>query len=205
VAEQTGGFGARQLRAALDSTPWFGAGRVEETLNLLGHALRKAVGVAAAALGTSAAALIEEADLALVGHSRLKAALDLEWGEPTARARALCLVLEEVARWKRWLEQQSCLSVHEPPMQEVMATIDQMIAQDTAPDPDGSPGGRRITPRGAHDRRIAIEDQDMRHGRKSSAKPVNGVKEHVLVDLDSTVTREVVVRPANEPEHEVVE
>ena len=34
LAEQTGGFGARQLRAALDSTPLFGAGRVEDTLNL---------------------------------------------------------------------------------------------------------------------------------------------------------------------------
>ena len=42
LAETTGGFGARQLRAALDSTPLFGAGRVEDTLNLLGHALRKA-------------------------------------------------------------------------------------------------------------------------------------------------------------------
>src|SRR5713101_9157020 len=83
LAEQTGGFGARQLRAALDSTPLFGAGRVEDTLNLLGHALRKAVG------------------LALVGHSSLKAALDLDWGEPTARERALRCVLEEVERWQR--------------------------------------------------------------------------------------------------------
>jgi hypothetical protein len=47
LAERTGGFGARQLRAALDSTPLVGAGRVEDTLNLLGHALRKAVGLAA--------------------------------------------------------------------------------------------------------------------------------------------------------------
>ena len=45
----------------------------------------------------------------------------------------------------------------------------------------------------------------MRHGRKSSAKTFNGFKEHFAVDLDSTVTREVVVRPANEPEHEAVE
>ena len=47
LAEQTGGFGARQRRAALDSTPLFGAGRVglpRSTLNVLGHALRKAVG-----------------------------------------------------------------------------------------------------------------------------------------------------------------
>lgn len=45
LAETTGGFGARQLRAVLDSTPLFGASRVEDTLNLLGHALRKAVGL----------------------------------------------------------------------------------------------------------------------------------------------------------------
>ena len=46
LAEKTGGFGARQLRAALDSTPLFGASRVEDPRTLLGHALRKAVGVA---------------------------------------------------------------------------------------------------------------------------------------------------------------
>src|SRR5947209_4534655 len=57
----------------------------------------------------------------------------------------------------------------------------------------------------APDRRISIEDHDMRHGRKSSAKTFNGFKEHFAMDLDSTVTREVVVRPANEPEHEAVE
>jgi len=39
LAEKTGGFGARQLRAALDSTPLFGASRVEDPLTLLGHAL----------------------------------------------------------------------------------------------------------------------------------------------------------------------
>ena len=77
LAEQTGGFGARQLRAALDSTPLFGAGRVEDTLNLLGHALRKAVGLVAQTLGTSTDVLLEEAGLTLVGHSSLKAALDL--------------------------------------------------------------------------------------------------------------------------------
>ena len=120
LAEQTGGVGARPWRAALDSTPWCGAGRVEDPLNRLGHALRKAVGLAAAELGRSAAALREAADLVLVGHSRFKAALARDWGAPTARVRAWCLV-----------------------RQEIMATMAQMSAQDTAPDPDGSPGGRR--------------------------------------------------------------
>ena len=205
LAEKTGGFGARQLRAALDSTPLFGAGRVEDTLNLLGHALRKAVGLAAEALATSAEVIMEEAGLMLVGHSSLTAALALDGGEPTARERALHLGLAEVERWKSWLEQQQRLAAQEPPMKETMETIAQIIEQDTEPDPEGGPGGRRIKQHVPRDRRISIEEQDMRHGRKSSSKTFNGFKEHFRLDLDSQVTREVVVCPANEPEYAAVE
>ena len=205
LAEQTGGFGARQLRAALDSTPLFGAGRVEDTVNLLGHALRKAVGLAARALGVSAEAIRKEAGLVLVGHSSLKAALDLDWGQPKAREQALRLVLEEVDRWQTWLEQPQRLMEEGAPLQDVMDTIARIVTQDTEPDPDGGPGDTRIKKHVAPDRRISIEDADMRHGRKSSAKTFNGFKEHFVLDLDSHVTREVVVRPANEPEHEAVE
>jgi hypothetical protein len=204
-AEQTGGFGARQLRAVLDSTPLFGAGRVEDTLNLLGHALRKAVGLAAQKLGTSAAAVVEAAGLTLVGHRSLKAALELDWGEPRARERALGLVLEAVARWQRWLAQQQTLATEPPPLQEGMETITQILTQDTEPDPGGGPGGRRLKQHVTPDRRLSIEDQDRRHGRKSSAKTFHGFTEHCAVDLDRTVIREVVVRPATEPEHEAVE
>jgi hypothetical protein len=45
------GVGARALRAALGSSPLWGAGRVEDTRNLMGHALHKARGVIAAAQG----------------------------------------------------------------------------------------------------------------------------------------------------------
>ena len=37
LAAATKGFGARALRAALDSSPLWGAGRVEDTFNLMGH------------------------------------------------------------------------------------------------------------------------------------------------------------------------
>jgi Transposase domain (DUF772) len=51
LAARTGGFGSRALRAALDSSPLWGAGRVEDTINLMGHALRKALGVIAVSQG----------------------------------------------------------------------------------------------------------------------------------------------------------
>ena len=80
----------------LDATPLCGAGRVEETLNLLGHAWRQAVGLAAHGLDTSAEAVAEDAGLTLLGHSSLKAALDLAWGEP-ARGSG-----RGAWSWRRW-------------------------------------------------------------------------------------------------------
>jgi len=61
VAVAYGGFGARNLRAALDSSPLWGAGRVEDTYNLLGHALHKALGVIADQQGRGLAEVAEEA------------------------------------------------------------------------------------------------------------------------------------------------
>ena len=150
-------------------------------------------------------AVVADAGVTLVGHSSLKAALDLDGGEPSARERALGLVLEAVARWQHWLEQPQTLAAEQPPLKEGMETITQLITQDTEPDPGGGPSGRRLKPHVAPERRISIEEKDMRHGRTSSAKTFNGFTEHCAVDVESTVIREVVVRPANEPEHEAVE
>jgi transposase len=47
IAATSGACGPRQVRAALDSSPLWGAGRVEDPSNLLGHALRKALGAIA--------------------------------------------------------------------------------------------------------------------------------------------------------------
>ena len=79
IAAASGAFGARQLRAALDSSPLWGAGRVEDTYTLLGHALRKAVGVIARQQGRELPAVANEVGVPLVSGSSLKAALDLDW------------------------------------------------------------------------------------------------------------------------------
>lgn len=84
-ARERGGFGARPLRAALDSSPLWGAGRVEDTYNLLGHALRKALRVIADQQGRGLADMAREAGAAVVSGSSLKAALDLNWDDPLAR------------------------------------------------------------------------------------------------------------------------
>ena len=47
IATQSQAFGPRALRAALDSSPLWGAGQVEDTYNLVGHALKKVMRVVA--------------------------------------------------------------------------------------------------------------------------------------------------------------
>ncbi len=55
----------------------------------------------------------------------------------------------------------------------------------------------------AKDRRISIEDAEMRHGRKSRSVRVDGYKRHVLHDLDTGLIRAVGITPANIPEASV--
>ena len=44
LARGRGGFEAKALRLALDSSPLWGRGRVEDTLDLLGHAAHQVIG-----------------------------------------------------------------------------------------------------------------------------------------------------------------
>lgn len=57
----------------------------------------------------------------------------------------------------------------------------------------------------AKDRRISVEDGQMRHRRKSRSVLVNGYKRHVLHDLDTNLIRAVGITPANVPEASVTE
>ena len=93
LAHLTKKFGSRQLRAALDSSPLWGAAKVEDTYNLLGHALKKALGVIARQQGRELTEIAEQMEADLVAGSSLKAALDLNWENPEERSVALGMVL----------------------------------------------------------------------------------------------------------------
>ncbi len=82
LAQTRGGFSSRSLRAALDSSPLWGAGKVEDTYNLLGHALKKALSVIARQQGRELTALATAANVPMLGASSVKVALDLNWDDP---------------------------------------------------------------------------------------------------------------------------
>jgi hypothetical protein len=196
LAEATKGFGARALRAALDSSPLWGAGRVEDTINLMGHALRKALGVIAAAQGrgqaAGTAAVAAQAGVPQLAASSLKAALDLDWDDPAARDDALAQVLGFLDQVEAFTAAQGA----GPAADNAVAVARQVRDQNV--DVGGpAPALRRGVARG---RRISVEDGDMRHGRKTRSVLFDGYKRHVLRDLDTGLVPVVGITPANLPE-----
>lgn len=200
LAQQSGTFGARQLRVALDSSPLWGAGRVEDTYNLLGHALHKALSVLAAQQGRELGEVATEAGAELIAGSSLKAALDLDWDDPAQQQHALHLVLAALSAGEAYLREHGALE--QPQVQASLAAAEQVQAQDVIRD---AAGGARLRQGVAAARRISIEDAEMRHGRKSKSRLFDGFKRHVLRDLDSALLVAVGITPANAPEANVTE
>ncbi len=198
LASHTQEFGARALRAALDSSPLWGAGRVEDTFNLIGHALKKALRLVAKQRGETVADVGYEAGAEMVCGPSLKAALDRDWDQVGQREEALELVvqvLQAVESWVQTLEQEERI-LAEPTLDTAMVAKE----QDVELDENGKP---RLINGVAKDRRISIEDAEMRHGRKSRSVRVDGYKRHVLHDLDTGLIRAVGITPANVPEASV--
>jgi hypothetical protein len=202
IAAASGNFGPRQLRAALDSSPLWGAGRVEDTYNLLGHALRKAVGVIARQQGRGLPEVAAAAGAPLVAGASLKAALDLDWDDPSAQSQALTSLLDALHAVAQWLDTQPLEEETASRVGASLAVAQQVCAQDLTTAPDGTPTLRHGV---AEDRRISVEDAEMRHGRKSRSLLIDGYKRHVLRDLDSGLIVAVGVTPANVPEASVTD
>jgi hypothetical protein len=191
----------KDLRVAVDSMPLEGAGRVEDTINLLAHAARKAIDCVGVLLDRSPGFVAYSGRAPLLAADQsIKRTLDAEWSDPEAKAQALRDLVEQVDSLERWMRKHLPDQIEQPPLSEHLATLRQIREQDLEPDPSG--GGLRIRRGVAAERRVSVEDGDMRHGRKSKSKRFNGYKRHIAADLDSDLILACAVTPANRPEEE---
>jgi transposase len=165
----------------------------------MGHALRKALGVIAVLQGRGQAAgtaiVAAQAGVPQLAASSLKAALDADWDDPAAREAAVAQVLGLLDR----VEAYTASQYGDAAATAAVAAARQVRDQDvdlTGP----APALRRGV---ARDRRISVEDAQMRHGRKSRSVLFDGYKRHVLRDLDTGLVPAVGVTPANAPEASV--
>ncbi|MEZ4315470.1 MAG: IS1182 family transposase [Polyangiaceae bacterium] len=209
LAKETGAFDWKKLpktlRLAVDSRPLTGAGRVEDTFNLIAHAARKLLASAAALAGHEAARMAKKTGAPLLASGSIKARLDIEWSDGAQKAAALGKLLEQVESLEAWVREHLPEQAERPPLSEHLATLRQLREQDLEPDPSDPSGQKKRIRNGvAEGRRISIEEPEMRHGRKSKSRTINGYKSHLGVDLDTELVLACAVTPANRPEAEAL-
>jgi hypothetical protein len=145
------------------------------------------------AAGTSVVAA--QAGVAELAASSLKAALDLDWDDPATAGQALARVLG-------LLEQVEAFAASQHGDQAAATAV--AVARQVRDQDVEFSGPAAALRRGvAKDRRISVEDGQMRHGRKSRSVLFDGYKRHVLTDLDTGLVTAVGITPANAPEASV--
>jgi hypothetical protein len=204
-ARKQGGFDPKKLpkdlRVAMDSMPLEGAGRVEDTINLLGHAARKLVECVAELVGKPFRQVCVSAGIPVLLAPSIKQGLDCEWSDPEQKADALRRLVQELDSLQHWIERRLKGELAESPLRDHLQALRDLLAQDLEPDPN-EPGGKRIRHGVAPERRVSVADAEMRHGRKSKSKRFNGYKRHVAADIDTKLILACAVTPANRPEEE---
>src|SRR5688572_551664 len=146
----------KDLRVGIDSKPLEGAGKVEDTFNLLGHAARKVAECAAELLGWKFDKLCRAAGTPILLESSIKAGLDIDWNDAAEKAQAIKTLVAQLDSSQRFLQKRLPEELTAPPLKDCVETLEQIRNQDLEPDPDG--GGVRIREGVAEDRRISIED-----------------------------------------------
>ncbi len=205
LAKRTKAFDHRKLpktlRVAIDSSPLEGAGRVEDTFNLLAHAARNVVSCAAGVLGSTEDQVCRQAGIPLLLESSIKRALDIDWNNAGEKTAALTTFSRQLDSLQSWIAQQLPEALAQPPLKEPVETLVHIRTQNLEPE---SQGGTRIREGVAVDRRVSITDKEMRHGRKSQSKRFNRFKRHIAADVDRGLILACTITPANRPEDEAM-
>lgn len=197
ISEADGKALSKAVRVAVDSRPLVGAGRVEDTLNLLGHAARTIVQIVSKMTKRSEEEICRSARIPLLLAPSIKAGLDIDWSDPKQKVTAIQIVEQQVSSLHRWVERHLDEELSAPLTPYIRAII-QVREQDLETTKEGVRIRRGVAP----ERRISIEDSEMRHGRKSKSKRFDGYKEHIARDLDLPLILACAVTPANRPEEE---
>ena len=176
------GLFPKRVLGIVDSTGVMGAAAVADTYELIRQAIAKVIGAAGGA-DAMPKRLRRQAKGVVAGKARV------DWADATARRG-------ELGRLVSIARQVLAATAEVEALGEARALLERIIDQDVDETPDDEAGP--VIRRGvATDRVISVVDPDMRHGRKSPSKRVDGYKAHVLTDHDNELILGVATTAAN--------
>src|SRR3954463_4493455 len=170
----------RKLKVALDTTNIPGRGAVKDTYNLLGDGIVKLARVLAKLAGQALVVWAEAHGYGrYVGPTSLKGTAEIDWGDAEQRRRFLGEIVSDA---ERLLEQGGVAradleagSAAEVTLVEAAGLLSRVLLQDVERREDGPAIKQGV----AKDRLLSVHDPEMRHGRKSASKRVDGHKASV--------------------------
>jgi len=199
-ARTQGFFKSRNIQIALDTTPIFGCGAVEDTYNMLAEALRLLIKALCAFARQSAEEFASQHDLRrYVMAKSFKGSFEsIDWDNPDERQSVLDCLIADCERTLLLAQDALTVSTQESPesaqIVQASALLRRLLAQDVERTNTGAP---KITQGVAQDRLVSVHDTEMRHGRKSVSQCFNGYKGALAVEPSSQIITAVDVIPAN--------
>ena len=108
----------------------------------------------------------------MASTTRTKCVRTKYWDDPEQKNLALNIVLDALERVETFVQAQPKETEH-PVVNSCMETARQIKLQDVEIDENGK---KKLRSGVAKERRISIEDEEMRHGRKSRSQKIDGYK-----------------------------
>jgi hypothetical protein len=203
-AREVGYLKGRRMAVALDTTPILGRGAVKDTYNLLADGIKKlAVTLARQVDGMRPKVWAERHSLGRYFASSIKGQAEVDWDDEDARREFLGGIVADadrlLAMGRDAVQAFPEGSDQGKQIREAAALLLQLLWQDIERQEDGGPQLKQGV---AKDRIVSVQDPEMRHGRKSSAKRFDGHKLAIAVEPESQLITAVEVLPGNAPDRE---
>ena len=175
----------------VDSTPMLGAAAVQDTATLVRSGVRKLLD-AVKDTDAEAAAELEEGFRFDYSRPREKPAGD--WEGKASREALLAEVATDAVRALRAVDEDEELAA-EAEIAEAAKLLREIVGQEFEVEDDDLPRRRR----GRRTRQIlSAHDPEMRHGRKTAARPFTGYKIHAAAAAEAPILTAISVSAANE-------
>jgi transposase len=204
-ARMQGFFKTRNIKVALDTTPIFGRGAVEDTYNMLAEGLRQVSRVLAACASQSENDFAAANDFTRYTAPSFKGTCAINWDNAAERATVLESLVADCDRILLLARQ--ALTRYEKDSPEALEIVSacellsRLLVQDVKRTAEGQLDESSRRPAIIHgvapDRIVSVHDPEMRHGRKSATQRFNGFKAAVAVETETQLITAVDVIPAN--------
>jgi transposase len=187
-----------KIRLALDTTPIFGKGAVEDTFNMLAEGLRQVLRVLAELGLQKPEEFARLHDFGRYVQPSFKGTWSINWDDEKERQTVLDSLVADCGRMlsiaSSTLSEYPAESQQANQILEASDLLGKLLAQDVRRRPAGK---AEIIDGVAKDRIVSVHDPEMRHGHKNATQRFDGYKASLSVETETQVIADVDVLPAN--------